>query len=522
MEQPKKLPDIYIPDIYIIDNGWVKYMSEEDYPDIKRHYDPNQKSYHGDATVDIIRQSKIPFDKIHLVNVYENSYITGEPKVEKQASLRRVLQLAKAGDIMLMNMELYRTPYNLPITADPASVEIVNELAKKGVICIFPAGNSCIDLADKIENPTNYLLVGAKNFLKDEVGNNIKDGNGKDKLIHTSNFTTKGNMIYKALCDDCSEYFGLTQSSAAAAIVAKEIINFDRSNLKDNQDNTEILTILLKKFRNTKGRTNPNKSNIKPIDKTNYKGTEFDITSFMLEKWRKELSISYNTENSEKDKKNIEALANLLNPINRNLFPYPVKLKVFENDKNVNFINFPRKFEQSILEKVVEEFKKDYLALKLCFGIDSNGNIIIIASGYIPKGFKSEKETTTFFDVSKVAYSLYYEELPNSKGSDLDAYLITPTKRQFYIKEFQSYFKKTNTYGLTIGLEVLDGLLKHYYKGDKLQFMVVSDSRNMNSEQEFGILITNGDNEKPICIIKDRVINQADGPSCPPVPPCNQ
>ncbi len=387
----EKLPDPpKWPNIYIIDNGWVDCCSK--YPGINRHHDPKKKGYHGDATVDIIKESKIPNENIFLVNVLESSFLTGEPKVEKQASLQKVLDMAKKGDVMLMNMELYREPYNYPVTHDSVSLELVKALAKKRVICIFPAGNSCIDLVGKINLPSNYyILVGSKN---------------ENGAIHTSNFySDKKAIVYVNLKDDCSETHGLTNSSAAAACITRDVIK----------------EISNEKLNNALKSSSPPPSPPTVIEVLlRYHDRSFLLTQSMLNMWNWDLNIKHG-------KESIEALAKMMNPINRNIFPYPNKIKVEDE-----IVKISRKVPIGVLKDAIDTIKKKYLAIRICFGINDDGNILLIASGGISIDFCNDANYMHLDVVSNEGFVLNYNKDPTNKLNS-----IVSKKRTKYINRFR-------------------------------------------------------------------------------------
>lgn len=494
------------PDIFLIDNGWNKAFNEKN---IKKYCDTDKKSYHGDFTLDIIQKGlKIHPSKIHLVNVYEpKGNATWEPKVEKQASLERVLQTAKEGDIMLMNMELYRDPYNLPITHDPSSLEIVKKLIDKKVICIFPAGNAGVDLNDYISKYDNYLIAGS--LSKSDSG-----------LIYSSNYMTSEDSI-KYITIPPERICGLSHSSAAAAVLTNYCIRKRIAEMDGESDTfLDVKTFLDNNFKDFKKPEIVYLADAPIVDNGIIK-----ITKEQFFKWKNELNTQY------KEKATFESIAKLISPINRNLFPFPRKLKFPNNQHN----GVSRSISKKVLNAILNEKNKVYLGLKICFGLNEDGDIVLLASGYFKEKFDLERSTYNkhVFDMDYDTFSLNFDKdwdegKVEAILENLELIKIDKAKRNYYIKEFRHIYKKTDTRGIIININLFKGLLEHLYSNgnDELKIMVVSDSRKMldneTPDQEFGILVFNHDGTNPVCFIKDRVLNQADDThTCPPMPKCD-
>lgn len=497
------------PKLFYIDNGWVKYLEEtnKETNKPKKYCEKDKRAYHGDISLDIIKYiSGIEDENICLVNVYEKSYITGEPKVEKQSSLERVLQIAEPGDIMLMNMELYRDPYNIPITADPSSMKIVNELANKGVICIFPAGNSCIELSGYVEAPQNYILAGTVvNYYKsrktyDSYGSNFFDKDEK-------------NTYYFSIPEE--SIMGLYDSSAAAAIATGIAVSMRSTwgkpifNLKDLEDFITKFKTIVQNFSKSDEATRNSMVLPNEITSTGY-------SVYQYKKWYEEFN------RCPTDKATLEGLTKLMSPIHRNLFPYPKKLTFEENELQ----DIYKEISYKEIFDILKEFGDDgYLGLKVCFGVDENGDVKLVISGFC-------KEDLTLFNTSSGSSC---EDIVNHfkgvKHIDNVFYLsferkTSAVEKAFYISEFKRYFK-VETHGFVVSIKLLKAIFSEIYgleegSEKKVKIMIVTDSRKMKNgdtpDQEFGVVISGKNGKNPICFIKDRVLNQA--VSCPPLKPC--
>lgn len=491
--------------LFYIDNGWVKYLEETN--KTKKYCEKDKLAYHGDTSLDIIKEiSGIDDENIYLINVYEKSYITGEPKVEKQSSLERVLQIAEPGDIMLMNMELYRDPYNIPITADPSSMRIVNELANKGVICIFPAGNSCIELSGYVEAPQNYLLAGTVvNYNENE----------KTYDSYGSNFFNKDekNTYYFSIPEE--SIMGLYDSSAAAAIATGIAVSM-RSMWSKSIFNPKDLEDFITEFKKIvqdfcKSDNVKSSSDVLPNEITS---TGYSV--YQYKKWYEEFN------RCPTDKDTLEGLTKLMSPIHRNLFPYPKKLTFEENKLN----DIYKEISYKDIFDILKEFEKqEYLGLKVCFGVDENGDVKLVISGFC------KADSALFNTSSGNSCEDIVNHFKGVKDTDNIFYLsferkTSQVEKAFYINEFKRYFK-VETHGFVVSIKLLKEIFGKIYgleekSEKKVKIMIVTDSRKMKNgdtpDQEFGVVISGKNGENPICFIKDRVLNQA--VSCPPLKPC--